>query len=104
MHAWLRIVHASVTRTHASCLQAHLFPIVQQPTGPRATCCSTTASYELIPCGTSHCCHTGSRDKSVIVWDIASAAPLAKLEAHTYQVTAVGALPSGEIVSAALDK
>eukprot|EP00798_Chlamydomonas_sp_ICE-L_P025625 gene25625-11281_t len=47
---------------------------------------------------------SGSRDKTVVVWDIATAAPIVKLEGHTYQVTALGLLPSGEIVSASLDK
>mmetsp|Transcript_16702 Transcript_16702/g.36120 ORF Transcript_16702/g.36120 Transcript_16702/m.36120 type:complete len:835 (+) Transcript_16702:62-2566(+) len=47
---------------------------------------------------------SGSRDKSVILWDPVTAAVLQKLEGHMYQVSAVGLLPGGEVVSASLDK
>ncbi|KAL4433027.1 hypothetical protein ABPG77_006454 [Micractinium sp. CCAP 211/92] len=47
---------------------------------------------------------SGSRDKSVMVWDVATSAPVQKLEGHEYQVTAVLVTPEGDIVSASLDK
>ncbi|EFJ50422.1 hypothetical protein VOLCADRAFT_88746 [Volvox carteri f. nagariensis] len=56
---------------------------------------------------------TGSRDKTVRVWDPQTAACLAVLEGHEYQVTALGLLPpsggegqaeGGALVSASLDK
>ncbi|GLC42085.1 hypothetical protein PLESTB_001066500 [Pleodorina starrii] len=55
---------------------------------------------------------TGSRDKTIRVWDPTTASCLAVLEGHEYQVTALGLLPpggpghaeGGAIVSASLDK
>lgn len=47
---------------------------------------------------------TGSRDKTVILWEPHTATIVHKLEGHTYQVTGVGCLPSGEVVSTSLDK
>ncbi|KAL4428166.1 hypothetical protein ABPG75_002255 [Micractinium tetrahymenae] len=47
---------------------------------------------------------SGSRDNSVMVWDLASAAPVQKLEGHEYQVTSVLVTPEGDIMSASLDK
>lgn len=38
------------------------------------------------------------------MWDPSSAAAIVTLEGHQYQITAMGALPTGEIVSASLDK
>ncbi len=51
-----------------------------------------------------HWCGAGSRDTTSIVWDVASAAPLATLQGHQYQVTSLGLLPSGDLVSGSLDK
>mmetsp|Transcript_2177 Transcript_2177/g.5525 ORF Transcript_2177/g.5525 Transcript_2177/m.5525 type:complete len:870 (-) Transcript_2177:299-2908(-) len=47
---------------------------------------------------------SGSRDTKVIVWDAVTASPIHTLLGHGYQVTAVGVLPSGEVVSTSLDK
>jgi WD40 repeat protein len=51
---------------------------------------------------------SGSRDKSVRVWDPATAECVAELTGHEYQVTAVAGLPGGAagsgLVSASLDK
>lgn len=47
---------------------------------------------------------SGSRDTTVMVWDLAIAQPVQKLEGHEYQVTAVLVTPEGDIVSASLDK
>ncbi len=51
------------------------------------------------------CLHlvAGSRDKSVIVWDTATAQPIRKLQGHKWQVTAVAVLADGSIASASLD-
>jgi hypothetical protein len=38
------------------------------------------------------------------VWDPVTAAELAVLRGHAYQVTALGVLPNGDIVSASVDK
>lgn len=46
---------------------------------------------------------TGSRDKTVIIWDIASAKPIRKLQGHKWQVTAVAVMPDGNVASASLD-
>jgi WD40 repeat protein len=46
----------------------------------------------------------GSFDTTVRVWDPVSATELAVLRGHQYQVTALGVLPSGDIVSASVDK
>jgi hypothetical protein len=40
----------------------------------------------------------------VRVWDPVTAAELAVLRGHAYQVTALGVLPNGDIVSASVDK
>eukprot|EP00887_Chlorella_sp_A99_P006848 scaffold2.g6848.t1 len=48
---------------------------------------------------------TGSRDASVIVWDLETAAPAQRLTGHEYQVTAVVVDPrTGDIYSGSLDK
>ncbi|PSC75649.1 phospholipase A-2-activating [Micractinium conductrix] len=47
---------------------------------------------------------SGSRDCTVIVWDLASAEPVQKLEGHQYQVSSVLVTPEGDVVSASLDK
>ncbi|PRW44412.1 phospholipase A-2-activating [Chlorella sorokiniana] len=47
---------------------------------------------------------SGSRDTTVMVWDLQSATPVQRLEGHQYQVTAVLVTPEGDIVSASLDK
>lgn len=67
-----------------------------------------------LPCSLLHAGHllmvpcpdlsAGSRDTQVIVWDPVTASPIHTLKGHQYQVTAVGWLPSGEAVSASLDK
>jgi WD40 repeat protein len=46
---------------------------------------------------------SGSRDKTIILWDVSSASPLQQLSGHTYQVNGVAQLPSGQVVSVALD-
>ncbi|MEW5319781.1 MAG: hypothetical protein WDW38_010909 [Sanguina aurantia] len=46
---------------------------------------------------------SGSRDTTIIVWDPITATALHTLKGHTYQVTGLARLPSGEIVSASLD-
>jgi hypothetical protein len=38
------------------------------------------------------------------VWDPVTAAPLEQLKGHTNQVSAVGVLPDGTIVSGSMDK
>jgi WD40 repeat protein len=55
------------------------------------------------------CCQTlhgraGSFDGLVMVWDVATAAPVHKLSGHEYQVTSVVVLPNGDIASASVDK
>ena len=47
---------------------------------------------------------SGSRDKSVIVWNDATNEPVAKLAGHSLDVTAVCVLRDGTIVSGAMDK
>ena len=47
---------------------------------------------------------SGSRDKSVIVWNDATREPVAKLAGHSLDVTAVCVLRDGTIVSGAMDK
>jgi len=47
---------------------------------------------------------TGSRDTTVIVWNIETASPAQTLAGHGYQVTSVAVTPEGDIVSASLDK
>lgn len=39
-----------------------------------------------------------------MVWDPATATPIAKLEGHKWQVSTVRVTPTGSIVSASLDK
>ena len=46
----------------------------------------------------------GSRDTTLRVWDPATAECRQVLTGHGYQVTAVKVLPSGDLVSASLDK
>jgi WD40 repeat protein len=46
----------------------------------------------------------GSFDGLVMVWDVATAAPVHKLTGHEYQVTAVVVMPNGDIASASVDK
>ncbi len=36
---------------------------------------------------------SGSRDKSVMVWDVATSAPVQKLEGHEYQVRRADVIP-----------
>lgn len=45
----------------------------------------------------------GSRDKAVIVWDIAAAKPIRKLQGHKWQITAVAVMPDGSVASTSLD-
>jgi phospholipase A-2-activating protein len=47
---------------------------------------------------------SGSRDKSVIVWNDATNEPVAKLAGHSLDVTAVCVMRDGTIVSGAMDK
>ena len=47
---------------------------------------------------------SGSRDASVVLWDLQSAAPVQQLRGHAYQVSAVLVTPQGDVVSASLDK
>lgn len=47
---------------------------------------------------------SGSRDMSVICWDMDTAEPLAVLTGHEYQVAAVIVTENGDIVSGSLDK
>lgn len=46
---------------------------------------------------------SGSRDKSVNVWDVEEGASVQQLQGHKYQVNAVGILSSGDVVSGGLD-
>lgn len=46
---------------------------------------------------------SGSRDKSVNVWDVEEGATVQQLQGHKYQVNAVGILSSGDVVSGGLD-
>ena len=46
----------------------------------------------------------GSRDTTVRVWDPATCACTTTLSGHTYQVTCLGLMPTGDIISGALDK
>jgi WD40 repeat protein len=46
---------------------------------------------------------SGSRDKSVNVWDVEEGAAVQQLKGHKYQVNAVGVLSSGDVVSGGLD-
>lgn len=46
---------------------------------------------------------SGSRDTNVMVWDLGTGESVQTLAGHKYQVSAVGFLPSGEVVSAGLD-
>jgi WD40 repeat protein len=46
----------------------------------------------------------GAFDGQVMVWDIGSGQPLHTYKGHTYQVTAVVLLPTGDIASASVDK
>jgi WD40 repeat protein len=55
--------------------------------------------YCFLLCGAA-----GSFDGLVMVWDVATAAPVHKLTGHQYQVTAVVVLPNGDIASASVDK
>jgi len=47
---------------------------------------------------------SGSRDCSVVVWDMASGAPANVMKGHTYQVNNVAVDGAGRVVSASLDK
>lgn len=46
---------------------------------------------------------TGSRDNTIILWDMQAAAPVQVLEGHKYQVTDVAVGPEGSVVSCSLD-
>lgn len=46
---------------------------------------------------------SGSRDKTVNVWDVEEGASVQQLSGHKYQVNAVGILSGGEVVSGGLD-
>ncbi len=47
---------------------------------------------------------SGSRDATVRIWDPTTGEALSVCKGHTYQVSAVGLMPTGEVVSASLDK
>lgn len=51
-----------------------------------------------------YCAYAGSRDKSIIIWDQDNGVVAQTLKDHEYQVSSLGILEDGSIVSASLDK
>lgn len=71
------------TPPDAGCLPAAAYPQVGHTDFVSALAFAPPGVLEGCPAGAVV---SGSRDKSVMVWDLATAAPVQKLEGHEYQV------------------